>query len=253
MINRQKSFPFLGVLAIAISPVLVGFSPFPSLSQGNANPQEISLKFPPPKDRGAPVTTSGGGMRGGSAACVNIREGELSLNALTPNYNNIATTASATPTLYYFIPPTKATSGELVITDENDNEVYETTFTLPSRPGIVKLTLHPKTALVSGKHYNWSLMIICDAKDRYRDISSEGKLEYQKLDDATAKSLETKDALEKAKFYADKGFWLDTLDNVAQARAEHPADWTELLNSVGLADLSDQPFSDCCKAKPEQQ
>jgi hypothetical protein len=247
MHNWQKSFPILAVLAIATSPLLVGFSPFLSPSQRNANTQAISLKFPAAKDRGAPVTTSGGGARSGST-CMATQEGELSLNALTPNYSNIATTASANPALYFYIPPTKATSGELVITDENDNEIYETTFALPGQPGIVKLTVRPQTALVSGKHYNWSLMIICDSQDRYRDLSSEGKLEYQKLDDATLKSLETKDALEKAKFYANKGLWLDTLDNATQVRTKYPTDWAELLNSVGLEAMSNLPFVDCCAA-----
>jgi Domain of Unknown Function (DUF928) len=239
MINPPQSFSILGLLTLAIFPLSIPLST-------NINSQEISLKFPPPQDRGAPTTTSGGGMRSGSAACINIKEGDLSLNALTPNYSNIATTASATPNLYYYIPPTSATSGELIVTDENDNEVYETTFNLPNQPGIIKLVVKTRIPLVSGKKYYWSLMMICDRQNRYRNISLEGRLDYQQLEPAAIQSIETKDVLEKAKFFASKGFWLDTLDNAAKAQANHPQEWIELLNSVGLEALSNQPILKCC-------
>lgn len=246
MICHQQYLPILSVLAIACCPSLVGLHPATASPPKSSNPLEISLKFPAGKNRGTPVTTSGGGARSDSVACVNLKKGELSLNALTPNYSNVATTASATPTLYFYIPPTKATTGELVITDENDREVYQTTFSLPSQSGIAKLTIKSETGLTSGNQYKWALMIVCDRQYRNRDIFIEGKLEYQALAEAIAKSLEDKKTLEKAEFYAQKGYWLDTLDNAAAIRSTQPADWTELLNSVGLEAMSDLPLVDCC-------
>ena len=246
MRSCQKYLPVLSILAIACCPAFVGFFPATASPQKTSNSLQVSLKFPAGKNRGAPVTTSGGGSRSDSVACVNTKKGELSLNALTPNYSNIATTASPNPTLYFYVPPTQASTGELVITDENDNEVYQTIFTLPSQSGIAKLTVKPETALASGKQYKWALMIICDRQYRNRDVFIEGKLEYEVLDEAIAKSLASKKPLEKAEFYAQKGYWLDTLDNAVKIRSKQPGDWAELLKSVGLEAMSDLPLVDCC-------
>jgi hypothetical protein len=247
MNDQPKKFPFIAILAIVFSPNLVGFSPAPVSPAENAYHQEISVKFPQGKNRGGPVTTSGGGTRSGAASCLTTKAGELSLNALTPNYQNVVTTASVNPTLYFYIPSTQATLGELVLTDED--EVYQTLFTLPGQPGIAKLTLQPQTTLVSGKQYKWSLMIICDRQDREQDISIQGKLKYQKLDKAIAQSLEAEDPLKKAEFYANQGYWLDTLENAAKSRSKQPQEWTELLKSVGLGTMSNLPFVECCKPK----
>jgi hypothetical protein len=73
-----------------------------------------------------------------------------------------------------------------------------------------------------------------------------GNLEYQKLDRATTQYLKTKGPLDKAKFYARQGYWLDTLENATELRSKQPQEWTELLRSVGLEALSTQPFVDCC-------
>lgn len=262
---RPRKLHFIGILAVVFSQNLVGLS-----IAENVYSQEISqkikfpsgkgaIKFPSGRDRGKPQTTSGGGTRlrgvpnsdeSGSISCLTANKDELSLNVLTPSYKNVVTTASLTPTLYFYVPWTQAALGEILLTDENDkNKVYQTVFTLPSRPGIAKLTLRPQNTLVPGKKYTWSLKIICNQHYRDNDISIVGKLEYQTLDRAAAQYLKTKGPLDKAKFYARRGYWLDTLENAAALRSKQPQEWTELLRSVGLEALSNQPFVDCCTPK----
>jgi hypothetical protein len=165
--------------------------------------------------------------------------GELSLNALTPNFSNVATTASANPTFYYYLPETSANLAEFVITDLNQATVYQTTVKLPAQSGIMKIKAVPKVPLSADQYYQWSLKIICDSQHRDKDLILEGVLEYQNLDKT---ALSSDDPLKKAQFYAEKGIWLETLDSVAQVRSISPTDWTELLQSVGLESLSSQPF-----------
>jgi hypothetical protein len=240
MINWFKKLPFCGMIVVTISPTLMGFTDL-SLpkSSNNVSSQQISLSFPRGSDRGAPVTTGGGGTRGPGSSCLKTENGELSLNALTPNFSNVATTASANPTFYYYLPETSANLAEFVITDLNQATVYQTTVKLPAQSGIIKIKAIPKVPLSADQYYQWSLKIVCDSQHRDQDLILEGILEYQNLDKT---ALSSDDPLKKAQFYAEKGIWLETLDSVAQIRATSPTDWTELLQSVGLESLSSQPF-----------
>jgi hypothetical protein len=240
MINWFKMLSFCGMIVVTISPTLMGFTDL-SLpkSSNNVSSQQISLRFPSGSDRGAPVTTGGGGTRGPGSSCLKTENGELSLNALTPNFSNVATTASANPTFYYYLPETSANLAEFVITDLNQATVYQTTVKLPAQSGIMKIKAVPKVPLSADQYYQWSLKIICDSQHRDKDLILEGVLEYQNLDKT---ALSSDDPMKKAQFYANQGIWLETLDSVAQIRATSPTDWTELLQSVGLESLSSQPF-----------
>jgi hypothetical protein len=170
----------------------------------------------------------------------------MSFNALAPHYSNEVTTASGNPTLYFYLPPTRATTGEATLEDEEGKQLYRVAFPLPGQAGIAHLSLPPLTPLVAGKTYRWQVAIVCDPEYPTRNETVAGTLQYRPLDRASADSLTSKNFLEKAKFYAGRGDWLDTLDNVARARSQQPGEWTELLDSVGLNDLSGQPLLDCC-------
>ncbi len=248
MINWLKTFPLYGVIFLTASPSM-GFSSLPNPQQKKLiDPQQVSLQFPTVRDRGAPVTTGGGGTRGPGAGCVQTKEGELSVNALTPNYSNIATTASSNPIFYYYLPATSAQLAEFLITDESDNKVYQTVFALPTQPGIIRVPVSPSQPLSADKFYQWSFKIICNPQQRNKDIVLEGTLEYQPLANKDLSILSNVTPLEKAKFYAQKGLWLDTLDNTAKIRAQSPQDWTELLRSAGLENISSQPLIECCQS-----
>lgn len=241
MNDRANALTLIRILALVGSIGAIAY-PRPASSY----PLSIALQFPAVPDRGAPATTSGGGTRSDTAFCVNTGADELSLNPLTPYYGKTVTTASANPTLYFYVPPTKAAAGEAVLLDDNDNEILAAQFALPPESGIVRLNLQPKTALVPGRKYRWSVSLVCDPRNRTRDVSIAGIIEYRPLEAPIARSLEVKNFLEKARFYAGRGDWLDTLDNAAKVRGQQLSEWTELLQSVGLDALLDRPIVDCC-------
>lgn len=249
MMNRSKSLQSIGILAVAISPALFGFSSLPSQSSTQSNPTEISLKFPPAGSRGAPKATAGGGTRSDDTSCISVKEGEIPLVALMPNRENTGKTATATPILYWYVPQTTAITGEFVLTDEDDNEVYQTTFALPVEPGIVKLNIPAKASLKPGKSYSWSFMIVCDSQYRNRDKYVEGVIQYTELSSELKSQLEKKAPLEKAKLYAGNKIWLETLNTVAQLRSKNSIEWEELLKSVGLEVIAQKPFVNCCTAE----
>lgn len=172
----------------------------------------------------------------------------MSLVALMPNRANAGKTATATPTLYWYVPQNTATEGEFVLLDQDKNEVYQTTFALPSQPGVVKLSIPTKAALKPGNSYSWSFMIICNSQYRNRDEYVEGVIEYAELDSDLKSQLEKQTPLEQAKLYAENKIWFETLNIIAQVRSENPTEWEELLKSVGLEEIVPEPFADCCTA-----
>lgn len=245
--NWLKSLPRLGILAVAMSPALVGAS-LPPQPPAQSNLTQISLEFPRTGNRGAPKTTTGGGSRGDGTSCGSVKEGEMPPVALMPNRENVGKTATATPTLYWYVPPTTATEGESVLLDQDENEVYQTTFALPSKSGVVKLSIPTKAVLKPGNSYSWSFMIICDSQYRNRDKYVEGVVEYSELDSDLKSQLEKQPPLEQAKLYAENKIWFETLDTIAQLRSKNSLEWEELLKSVGLEAIAPEPFVDCCTA-----
>lgn len=246
--NQHNYITSLGLIAIAI-PTLMGFSYIPKQLPSSSNLIQISLNFPPTGDRGSPKSTAGGGTRSDDAQCMAIKEGETPLVALMPNRENIGKTATATPTLYWYVPNTTATSGELVVVDEQDNEVYYTSFDLPNQPGIIKLSIPEKANLQPGKSYSWSFSVICDYRYRNRDKFVQGKIEYISVADELKSQLKERSNLEKAQLYAQQSIWFQTLHIMAQMRSEKTTEWQQLLQSVGLLEVADKSFIECCQPK----
>ncbi|WP_013320339.1 DUF928 domain-containing protein [Gloeothece verrucosa] len=248
--NQDKYLISLGLIAITLSPSLMGFSSLPNNLSRPSNDRQISLNFPPTGDRKAPKTTAGGGTRSDDIACISAKEGDIPLVALMPNRENIGKTATPTPTFYWYVPKTQAKSGEFVMTDQQGNEVYYTNFALPNQPGIIKLTVPQKANLQPDQTYSWSFMVVCDPQYRNRDKFVEGKIQYIAEDNNLQNQLKQLPDLEKAELLAQKSIWFDTLDVMAKIHAEKTTEWQQLLQSVGLEDLANQPFIPCCQAQP---
>lgn len=248
MINWQRLTRLLSLLTLSISPILVGFSEISPIAENSIPSNAISLEFPPSGNRGAPKNTTGGASRSEDNNCLVMQEGELPLVAMMPNRENIGKTATATPSLYWYVPQTTATTGEFVLLDESDTEVYYTSFALPQQSGIVKLTVPAKANLKPGK-YSWAFMVICDSQYRNRDKYVKGTLEYTELNSTLKNQLKTASPLQKAQLYADSNIWYETFDTISQLQTENQQEWQTLLESVGLGQLVDKPLVGCCIAK----
>ena len=129
-----------------------------------AQPIEISLRFPKAGDIGAPRRTGGAGQRGGPSC---LKDG-IPLTPVTP-INNGVKTLLPNPTLYVYVPETKASSAEFIVVDESGNEVYDTTLVLKNTPAIVSVSLPDKVTLTPGNKYTWHFAVICNPINRDRD------------------------------------------------------------------------------------
>ncbi len=272
----QKFISSVGAFAVAIcvGVELVAFS-FVA-SQLRAQSLKVSVTFPPAdKSRTGPARTVGAGGRTNTRsptaevesgqfsqpACLASTEPTLdALTAMAPS-NNVATTVSANPTLFWYVPRTTAKFARLIILDNQTKKfVYQTTLPLQGTPGVVKLSLPKTVSLEPGKNYLWNLFLICNPGLQEDDLLLQGLIERTELTAEQKTQLaQTTDPLKQAEVYAEAQIWQETLALVAQLRQERPNDptvteaWTELLKSVGLQKIATVPLIECCKVKDSPQ
>lgn len=208
-------------------------------AQSLPNEWKVSVEFPPVPDRGAPDRTAGAGTRGA-----------FPLIALSPT-NNIVTTVSGNPTLFAYIPKTRAQEAEFAVYDEEGNTVYQEQLALPETSGIVKLSLPEEICLQVGKDYTWEVTMISDPENPDWNPSLQGWIQRTELNPDLEARLEDADPLEKAELYAQASIWSEAINILAQLRDTHPEEWEELLSSVNLGELAQAPLVDCCMEEEE--
>lgn len=201
-----------------------------------------------PPDRGLPGRREGGGTRG------NCLRSDTRLLALIPN-SNYGTTLSEYPTFFWYVPHTTTQSAEFVLLDEDDNEVYKSTFQISENPGIISHTLPADGTIAPleiGKDYHWYFSLICDTRDRSGDIFAEGWIQRVEPSPELADQLATSALSDRPTIYAQAGIWYDALSTLANLYQAEPTNsqlanhWLILLRSVGLEGIASQPLIDCC-------
>lgn len=236
--------------AFLLSPALFGFASAPTqLPNPGTARQLVSVNFPasPGSGRG-PARTASGGSRS-TCFVEGINDGVEPMTVLMPT-DNLGTTVDADPNLFLYVPKTNIDGGEVVIIDsESEREVYVKQFDLSNKPGdtpgIVKLNLAGAN-LEPGKTYDWTFTPFClspDSNPEYIQTFVEGRFQRTALNPDQDAQLDRADTpLEKAEVYARAKVWNETLDLAEQIRDSDPQEWTNLLNSVGLEDLSAAPY-----------
>ena len=186
------------------------------------------------------------GTRGG---CVKKDNKQKDITPLVPE-NKIGRTISEYPVFFFYLPQTEAPLVEFVLQDEN-NQIYQTTLKTNNSSGVISVSI-PTNQNVSplqvGKHYRWSVALICDPQDRSADVLETGIVRRVELSADIRSELEKADPRQKAVIYAENGIWQDALGTLAAARLANPndpdlaADWKILLDSVNLGEIAAEPI-----------
>jgi len=239
---------FLGTCSIALFAALAPFSWV--IPQSEAKPIYVSVAFPR-TSVGSPRRAIGGGTRGPVHDCVT---GALPLTVLSP-HSNVVTTVSAQPTLYWYIPRTQAQVADFLVYDEQGQIVYHTPLSLKGIPGVVKLSFPRTLALEIGQEYDWKLALRCNPKDEAENVAVGGTIKRTALTSTQKAQLAAaKPPLKQVEVYAKAGVWQETINILAQLRHNSPSDrnvnaaWKELLESVDLKDIANEPLIECCRA-----
>jgi hypothetical protein len=176
----------------------------------------------------------------------------LPLIALIPD--SPVLTVSPSPTLFFYIPQFKQPQTveiEFVLRNGLDELVYEKTFPAKEYGGIISLTIPASASfqgLAIGQNYHWYLSIIYDRRDRAHDDVVEGWIRRVPLESTLSQKLAQTTPIEQVKIYQGANLWQDSLATLAEMKRSHPDDpslvqmWAELLQSVDLGNLAEQPL-----------
>ncbi|MCX7596650.1 MAG: DUF928 domain-containing protein [Fischerella sp.] len=216
--------------------------------------EQIQIRFreqePDGSSRGRPTKRRGTGSRG------NCPPVELLTTALIP-VKNVGLAVEEHPTFWFFVPYKTAdiSTGEFVLQDEVNKDVYRTYFTLPETPGIVSLKLPSTAPLAIDQTYQWYFKLYCRntidsaaanlsnpvfVRGWVQRVAIKPDLEYK------LKSVTT--PRQRIALYAEHGIWYSALSELAKLRLSEPRnpiinnDWTLLLQDVDLEDLNSQPL-----------
>ncbi|KAB8320997.1 DUF928 domain-containing protein [Tolypothrix campylonemoides VB511288] len=247
-------------LACAIPLLVVGLVSDPIKVQ--ANPVQafrnrithtsnlLAQKFP---DNGDPK----GRRRGGTSRRDGCPELKTPITALVPgeesnNKSYLGSTVAEYPTFWVYVPelPTNSRFGEFVLQDEQGNDVYRTSLTLPGKAGTIGISLpsNSQYALKQNSKYHWFFRVYCN--------NPQNKPEYFFVDawlQRVALSRDIEQQLKTAKsgeykVYAANNLWYDAITNLAELRSSNPnervlsQDWTNLFEAVGLEELAQVPI-----------
>jgi hypothetical protein len=196
---------------------------------------------------GIPGRRVAGGTRNGSISD-SCNASSKPLVAIVPE-NAVVVTTSESPTLFFYVPETNQPQEmEFVLRDQNDALIYDTTWTANGKAGIVSLKVPDvvKSALQNKQDYHWYFTLVCN-HDRSLDLVVEGLIRQTSLDAQLAQKLDKSSLVEKVELYQQAQLWNDALklvsDNLTiSTRPELMAKWTELLASMGLDHLAQEPL-----------
>ncbi len=254
MLSREPTFSKIRLvigLTIILNFCLASFSPLVQAETVDGNPNKSRANVDKKERRsvkrrgGLPVYRIGGGSRG------NCLANQDQLIALVPE-NSVSITASTTPQLFFYIPETSQSNlVEFVVRNQQDELVYETFLETGDRSGIITIELPESISQElqkTNEDYHWYLSMICNRQKRSHDIVVEGWLRRVEINPAIIPKLHNASPLEQASLYQQQGIWHDALSVIAQERKNpnYPdttqAKWNELLNSIGLEELANQPL-----------
>ena len=194
--------------------------------------------------QGLPGRRLGGGTRSERI----FTDAHASLVALTAP-SALSITTALQPKLLFYVPEmTTANTVEFVLLDQNDELVYETSFTVDATGGVIDI--NPTASmppLALNRNYQWYFSIIPEANDRSHDVAVYGSirrvravswLAQQQLDTGSLSQLTP--LLKARALYQQADLWLEAAVILDQLRQQYPndaaiaAEWAQLLELAGL-------------------
>jgi|GEM_PF-2298275 len=206
--------------------------------------------FNPDGTVGKPGNRRGLATRGGNCKT----SGTPTLTALVPK-DNLGRSASATPTLYWFIPENtyKSMTVSLQVMDAEDNpqdSIYTTKLAVSGQPELASVTIPdqaPTQNLQAGVNYRWMVQLHCTEDDR-RGLSAMGWIHYVPPSPVLVNQLAAAQPEDRFDIYAKAGYWYDAVQELVAQRQANPNNlrvrraWQDLMASehVQLSQIATQ-------------
>ncbi|BAY98409.1 hypothetical protein NIES37_23590 [Tolypothrix tenuis PCC 7101] len=206
------------------------------------------VTFKPPGAQ-APQRSSGGGSRDGDICGFGTKvSNSVSVTPLMPN-SNIGFTVADRPTIFVYLPGSKAQKALFTLQDDGSKTYYQTTLTLPQKPGVMEVKLPTSVpALKTNKNYKWSLVMICTEELDTDSPWVGGWIRRVEADRTLTSNNQKPISLELISKLAETGIWYDSLSILAELRRSQPNNqaltnaWQDLLKSVNLNVIANEPL-----------
>jgi hypothetical protein len=167
-------------------------------------------------------------------------------------------TASERPNFWFYVPYplTPEHSVEFMLQDEAGKDIYQTTLSgSATTPGVMDFNL-PTTApaLEVGKRYHWFFTVYCNEE---QPVLVDGWVERVAMNPSLETQLAQARPQEKIALYRQAGNWYEAVTTLAQLRRQKPddanlkAEWTSLLQSIGLEAIAQEPITAVLTPKPQ--
>ena len=242
---------FLSTVAVALLLPSLGFvntpdtpkATFPLQALGltqAANASENSVYKPPIRPR--PTSrTNGTGSRG-----CNRPNQPVSLNLLVPE-GHIGQTVSARPTFLWAM--TNANAARFTLVEQGVptplvDKIVQAPEMKTSGSGIMALEIPADAPELSlDKEYRWTVSVLCNPNRPSDAVSFTQSFVVRVVPSAEVQSRlqAAKTSQERARIYADAGYWYDALTEFSKAASTDPAakqEMLSLLEQVGLKDAA---------------
>jgi hypothetical protein len=218
----------------------------------------LKLKLPPPPHRGIAGNRSSAASRD---TCPTVAQ---PLTALVPEYhskqgNQIwGLTGMEHPTLLFYVPYTKASIVDMSFTLQDESDPTDTkivyqnsTITPTANPGVMRIVLPKSIApLAANKPYHWFMKLNMSCRNGQRPMFVDGWVQRIEIDNNLSEQIDRATSTEKVSLYANNGLAYDAISTLASLRSTKPQDtglsqeWQNLLDSIELGYLANQPLSD---------
>ncbi|GAA6614783.1 DUF928 domain-containing protein [Scytonema sp. NUACC26] len=193
--------------------------------------------------RGRPSRRGGTGSRGN---CPSV---EVPLIALIPE-KNVGLVVEANATFWVFVPyqPNDVRSGEFILQDRANNEIYRASFAPSERPGITSISLPSIVPLEVNKTYQIYFKLYCN-QQQSDPVFVRGWVQRAALTPNLERQLKAATTpSDRIKIYIQNDIWYSALTELAKLRLTEPKntalynEWANLLRSVGLENLVQKPL-----------
>jgi Domain of Unknown Function (DUF928) len=257
--NRSHKSIWRNGVTVILLGLSLGLGTLPLFTQDVLAQNKI--RYNPRTNVGAPKVSVPGITRSGGCLEANC------LTAILPNLSPsrgqtigsseevppLVLTTLERPTLYFFVPKGEGRAYfrlfEIDAKSGKTERIYRSAFSTKHEAGVIGYQIPDDApALKVGKDYLWEFTI----SDLNTLESTRGTMRRVTVTPALARQLNTRDASAKANAYAQAGIWLDTLqvlanDGNSELPAAPSAAWSQLLTSVNLGKVANQPLQPCCQ------
>ncbi len=249
--SKFKSFLGFFALGVSILPIwqIQAIAQSDSdLSTMPTQSTQFKVTFDPPAED-MPKRTTGGASRTISQCVNQLEYGDIPFSALLPASTQ-GLTAASHPTILAYLPETDAQKVFFSWREENNQDHYQAILPIANRGGIISLNL-PENAppLEVGKNYQWAIAIMCDDRLQPDSPMVQGQVQRVELASAIESRLDNDISLNNAALYGETGLWYEMLATLAQLKIAQPnnqnlaLNWSNLLSSVGLAEVAEAPLN----------